>query len=383
MEAVGQLTSGIAHDFNNLLTAITGNLHLIEEDTAEEAVRKYARSALRGAKRGAELTQQLLAFSRNQHLDVQPNGVNQLVSGMSDLLLRTLGGTIRIELALGQELWPALIDTNQVENAILNLAINARDAMPTGGTLTIETTNLRVGRLNEVDGLDPGDYVVVSVADTGTGMSEEVKAKAFDPFFTTKEVGRGSGLGLSQVYGVARQLGGTAEIDSAPGRGTTVRIFLPRAHKAANLPADPRSATAARDGNVARILLVDDDADVREIVTVLLRRLGHDVVSAGSGAAALSAIEATVFDAAILDFAMPEMTGAELARRIGSRRPDVPILLITGHVDSAALGGDFSEEKILRKPFRAAELESKLRMLLEHRASAEGGNVVRLRPQAG
>ena len=384
IEAIGQLSSGIAHDFNNLLTAVIGNLDLIEASTANEQVRRWASSAMRAAKRGAKLTHQLLAFSRKQRLEPKPTSINELASGLAEMLRGTLGGTIRVELALRDGLWPALVDQNQIENAILNLAINARDAMPEGGTLTLETLNRRVDASNPVAGLEPGDYVVVVVTDTGVGMSEEVKAKAFDPFFTTKDVGKGSGLGLSQVYGIAQQSGGGVGIDSIVGLGTAVRIYLPRSRGASDDEADERRGFPHPGSfRSERVLVVDDDDDVRQIIATLLRARGYRVETVVSGDAALAALREGPFDLAILDLAMPDMNGIDAARIVRSRWPDLPILFITGHADAARLHGDFAEDAVLQKPFLSADLEAKLRSLLQRRTGSHSATVVKLRPESG
>jgi signal transduction histidine kinase/ActR/RegA family two-component response regulator len=383
MEVIGQLTGGVAHDFNNLLTAVMGNLDLIAGRTDDREVRKLAEGALRAAKRGATLTHQLLAFARQQRLELRPANVNDLVTGMADMLLRTLGGTVRVELAVADRLWPALIDANQIENAILNLAINARDAMPEGGTLTLETANLRVGQLHRPGGLEPGDYVVIAVADTGTGMSDDVKAKAFEPFFTTKEVGKGSGLGLSQVYGVVRQSGGAVELDSTPGCGTTVRLYLPRARARRPEPSgEPGRRLESAVNRGKRVLVVDDDDDVREAVVALLTRLGYEAAAVPSAAAALERFAAEAFDLALVDFAMPGMNGIEAGRVMRARWPELPVLFMTGHADAPALGDEIAAGSTLRKPFVAAELEARIAGLLEREAARRGApNVVPLRAE--
>ncbi len=245
MEAIGKLTGGIAHDFNNLLTSVLGNLELAKRQLPEGRARQLLEHAERSAQRGANLIERLLAFARRQHLNPQPLDLNRLIRNMHDLLHHSIGSLIRIEMVLTEPLWPALADANQVETAILNIAVNARDAMPGGGTLTIRTANVEGGRADLPPVLTAGDYIVITISDTGSGMSEEVRAKAFDPFFTTKEFGRGSGLGLSQVYGMAQQSGGTATIESQIGEGTTVSLFLPRAAglaaTATNVPAEGAS----------------------------------------------------------------------------------------------------------------------------------------------
>jgi CheY-like chemotaxis protein len=283
---------------------------------------------------------------------------------MSEMLLRTLGGTVRVELGLAEGLWPALVDPNQIESAILNLAINARDAMLDGGSLTIETANHRTGFLNRRHGLEPGDYVVVAVTDTGTGMTEDVKVKAFDPFFTTKDVGKGSGLGLSQVYGIARQSGGVAELDSAVGRGTTVRIYLPRARSDARPRQLPSEGSAVQFDNPGiRVLLADDDEQVREVIAEALGDNGCTVTAVSNGAAVLEALRASAFEVVVIDFAMPGMNGADTAARVRAEHPDLPILFITGRSDLPVLRG-ICGATVLQKPFLAADLVAKLRVLL-------------------
>lgn len=383
IEAVGQLTGGIAHDFNNLLTAILGGIDLIESKTADQNILRPAATAMRAAQRGAELTSQLLAFSRKQRLEPKPTNINELVTGMGDMLLRTLGGTIRVELALGDGLWPALIDPNQIESAVLNLAINARDAMPDGGTLTLETANMRVGQLHRPADLAAGDYVMIAVMDTGQGMSEAVRARAFDPFFTTKEIGRGSGLGLSQVYGVCRQSGGAAEIESEPGGGTIIRVYLPRAPQTAlPLLAERRSRPDAAAPRRERVLLVDDDENVRETVIASLRHFGYEVEPANSAGAAMAALSGARFDLVLMDFAMPGINGAEAGRAIRARWPGLPILFITGYADPTALDS-IGEDAILRKPFLSTELDAKIRRVLDQSAGRRAPNVVPLRSEAG
>jgi PAS domain S-box-containing protein len=368
MEAIGQLTGGLAHDFNNLLTPVMAHLDLIAERSASETVRRQATAALRSVRRGARLTHRLLAFSRKQHLEPRATNVNELVTSMGEMLLRTLGGTVRVEFALAEDVWPVMIDPGQIEGAILNLAINARDAMADAGTLTIKTANLRCGPPTCPAQLKPGDYVVISVADTGTGMSDEVKARAFDPFFTTKDVGKGTGLGLSQVYGIAGQSGGTAEIDTALGRGTTVRMYLPRAGEAAQgkrLEARRPIDAPVRSG--ARVLVVDDDADVREVIVESLCEFGYDVTAVSSGGAALDKLHSGSFEAVVMDFAMPGMNGGDLGPIIRSRWPELPVLLITGHAGTASLQRDAGWTAMLGKPFVAGELDTKLRGLIGRR----------------
>src|SRR5579885_3846104 len=322
MDAVGQLTSGVAHDFNNLLAAVLGNLELLQSEVATPRGKRLLAGASRAAERGAKLTEQLLVFSRKRQIQARPFDANALVAGMEEMLSRTIGPGHRIKKDLAEGLWPALADPGQVEIAILNLALNARDAMPAGGTLKITTANVPAGEASLPKKLE-GDFVLIAVADTGVGMSEEVIARAFEPFFTTKEVGKGTGLGLSTVYGVARQSGGMAVLSSRVGVGTTVTIYLPRA-AAAEDAGQTRSAAAAvgKPGAARgrRVWVVDDDPDVRDFAADSLRQAGYEVVDAESGVAVLGAIErGLAVDAVIVDYAMPAMNGAELARRLRPR----------------------------------------------------------------
>jgi CheY-like chemotaxis protein len=358
MEAVGQLTSGIAHDFNNLLTGVLGHVELAMVRSGDEAVQRSLQSAARAAERGAKLTQQLLAFARRQHLQARPVDLNALLRGMDDMLTRAIGPLVEIELALAADLWPALVDASQLEVAILNLAINARDAMPEGGRLAVETANLPSGAARRPAELPAGEeFVMVAVADTGSGMDETTLARAFEPFFTTKDVGKGTGLGLSQVYGLAKQSGGSAEIASAPGRGTVVRLFLPRAAAAAAAGRAGGPAAAERAAAALRILLVDDDADVREVTAAMLRGESHEVVEAASGPVALEILESGApFDLMLADYAMPSMNGADLAREARRQRPELPILLVTGFAETAPLAGAADLYRVLRKPFRKTDL---------------------------
>jgi PAS domain S-box-containing protein len=361
MEAMGQLTGGVAHDFNNLLTAVIGNLELLSERLPDAAQARLVSAALRAADRGAKLTQQLLAFARKQRLEPKPIDLNALILGVRDMLLSTVGATLRIETHLAADVWPAMADANQTELMLVNLAINARDAMPAGGTLIIRSAMLSVasGRRGPAD-LAPGDYVVLSVADTGTGMCEEVRVKAFEPFFTTKEVGMGSGLGLSQVYGIARQLGGGVEIDSSPGAGTLVRVYLPRAAGAVAPAESDQARTEPAAPGGARILVVDDDPEVRELVMTCLQSFGYAAVAAPDGRSALEVIAREPPDLLLVDFAMPEMNGAELLRRARRDRPDLKALFMTGYAQVAPGEGAIEGVGVMRKPFTLGELAARL-----------------------
>jgi signal transduction histidine kinase len=368
LEAVGQLTSGVAHDFNNLLTVVLGNVRQMQK-TAEDP-KTVRRLAMMGeaAERGAKLTAQMLAFSRRQKLEPRPVDLNDTVSSMRDLLQSTIGGSTRIQTSLAEGLWPAMIDPTQIELVILNLAINARDAMAVGGTLKVATANAVLGEPRSPEEPPPGEYVLVSVSDNGSGMSPEVRAKVFEPFFTTKEVGKGSGLGLSQVFGLAKQSGGGVRIETEPGVGTSVQIYLPRAHAAVlERPAEAVRSERAAMGRT--VLVVDDDAAVREVSAGMLDDLGYTVFEAGSGGAALEALDnSPSVDLVLLDYAMPGMNGAEVEREIRARRPRLPILFATGYADAALLAGA-GEERIIRKPFGEGELATKIAEVLK---AAEG-----------
>jgi signal transduction histidine kinase/ActR/RegA family two-component response regulator len=352
MEALGQLTGGIAHDFNNLLQVVHGAFELIRrrpQDTAR--VTAWSENGMAAAERGASLTRQLLAFSRSQKLELQPFVVADLIAEMRQLLVRTLGPDIELTFHLDEDRAPVMSDRTQLELAVLNLAINARDAMSNGGRLTISTGMRSIGEGNPL--LDPGDYVELSVTDTGEGMAPEVIERAFDPFFTTKGVGKGTGLGLSQVYGVARQAGGAAQIASASGIGTTVTLFLMRSsgdEEPAPTREEPPPILAPAVGR--SVLVVDDEAQVRALTAESLELLGYRVLQADSGSAALAVLEHETPDLMLFDYAMPGMSGAELAGLVRVRLPDVPIVFASGHADTGAvetaLGG---QATILRKPF--------------------------------
>lgn len=361
LEAVGQLTSGVAHDFNNLLTVIMGNIEQLRKQETDPRVLRRLDMMSEASRRGARLTAQMLAFSRRQKLEPRAVDLNETVKSMGDMLQSAIGGSIHIEPPqLAPDLWPAMIDPTQIELVILNLAINARDAMAVGGSLTIRTENVTVGDPRRPEEPPAGDYVMVSVADTGSGMTDEVLNRAFEPFFTTKEVGKGSGLGLSQVFGLAKQSGGGVSIDTALGRGSTIRIFLPRAASTPMGHGEPggEPETARAPGLV--ILVVDDDDAVREVTAGFLTDLGYEVVEAGSGGAALERLDQHErIDAIVLDFAMPGMNGGDLARELKMRRPSPPILFATGYVDVEALT-DVAEDLIVPKPFTQAELARKL-----------------------
>jgi PAS domain S-box-containing protein len=367
MEAVGQLASGMAHDFNNLLTAILGNLELLDMRLADEHLRKLVHAAARSAQRGARLNEQVLAFSRKQHLAARSVDLNSLIDGIQDMLARTLGGTIEVTTALSPGLWPALVDPHQLEVVILNLAINARDAMASGGRVTVATRNIKTSELDPAIGLAPGDYVCIAVSDTGTGMSEEVLARACEPFYTTKEIGRGSGLGLSQVYGVAQQSGGGLRIKSTLARGTTVEVYLPRSRapgETAERQSWERWPSLAARGTV---LVVDDQDDVREVAVAQLEALGFRVAHAGNGKVALELLAKGGIDVLMADYAMPGMSGLELARVARKRQPSLPVLLMSGYVETARIDHQVEGARLVKKPYRLAELVDAIEALLRRR----------------
>jgi signal transduction histidine kinase len=354
MEAIGQLTGGLAHDFNNLLTAVVGNLDLIRARSTEQNIRKWAENAFKAAERGAKLTSQLLAFSRTQKLDTAPVDVNGLIAAMQDLLNQSLGPTIAVKFEPAAGLPQAVADTNQLELAILNLSLNARDAMADGGTLTIRTAL----------SADEAQAVLVSVADTGTGMTPDVVARAFDPFFTTKPTGKGTGLGLSQVYGIVRQAGGEVTIDSRIGKGTTVTLRLPQS-AGAGIREKRADATVPHAVKSEKLLLVDDDPDVRDIVCRVLSELGYGVREAAGGQEALAALADFSPDLLIVDFAMPNMNGAELVTAARQRNGELKVLFLSGYSDSAVLESAVGDALLLRKPFRPADLATAVRHALD------------------
>ena len=373
LQAVGQLAGGIAHEFNNVLTTVLGALELLRRrlPSGPDGLGKLVDSALYAAGRGTRLTGQLLTFARRQRLLPVPTDLNVTVAALSGLLASTLGRSIRIHTDLAQDLGPAMVDPNQLEAAILNLAINARDAMPGGGTLSISTRNLTVAADAP---LPPGHYVVVRVSDTGTGMAPDVLARAIEPFFTAKEPGRGSGLGLSQVHGLAEQSGGELRIDSAPGQGTTVTLVLPRASA---MPAVPLREAGLRGGarRRLRVLLVDDDDDVRLMTGEMLGELGCAVTTAADGAEALRLLETeAAFDVLLADYAMPGLDGIALIRAAQQRCPGLRALLATGYAEFAATDAAALED-IIRKPFTLVQLADRIdRLMMPLPSGAEAAN---------
>lgn len=376
MEAVGQLTGGIAHDFNNMLAVVSNAMELLGRRLAggDERALHYVGLAKGGVRRAAQLTQRLLAFSRQQPLRPEPVCANDLVAGMSELLRHSLGGAVVVELELGGDPWLLHVDHNQLEHAILNLAVNGRDAIVDGGgqggRLLVQTANRVLDRRDfpELGDALPADYVMIAVADTGAGMPREVLDKAFEPFFTTKEVGRGTGLGLSQVYGFVKQSGGQVRIESAPGAGTRVELYLPR-HLAAGRASAPGVAAPdiVRAGAGETVLVVDDEAAVRKLSAEMLGMLGYAVHEADGAAAALRLLDARP-DIALLfsDVLMPELDGRQLAAMALQRRPGLPVLFTSGHArEVEAIEGMAGPARVLAKPFTLAQLASQVRMALD------------------
>ncbi len=371
MEAVGQLTGGIAHDFNNLLTVVIGNLEMLETRVTDDKSRSLVRQAEEAAELGAELIDRLLTFARRRSLEPQSLDLNELILGLDDILRRALGEAIDLSIVLSPGLWQLRSDPGQLENAILNLCLNARDALGDGGRVTIETANA------DVDGaamagdpeVSPGSYVRLSVSDSGPGMVPEVRARAFEPFFTTKEPGVGTGLGLSMVYGFARQSGGFATIRSETGQGTTVSLFLPRWEGTLAEAAPVGSEGEGAEGQGETVLVVEDDDRVREITAQRLRTLGYRVREAGNGQAALEALEEhDGIELLFTDIVMPGgMSGRELAVAVRKRHPGVKVLYTSGYAAEAAAqrGALGPGEALLAKPYRTAELAVQLRRILD------------------
>jgi PAS domain S-box-containing protein len=367
LEVVGQLTAGVAHDFNNLLTVILTSANFLTRDLEKGVFTKSAQRLLNireAGERGAKLTSQLLSFSRRQRLEPVALNLNDTIGGMRELLGRALGGSVWVETDLAEDLWNALVDPTQTEMIILNLAINGRDAMAQGGQLRLSTWNEMVYRLPQrPEDPDPGAYVVLSVSDTGCGMSAAVLAKAFEPFFTTKAVGKGSGLGLAQVFGFAKQSGGGVSIDTAENAGTTINVYLPSIAQTATpvISLSDMPGNADADDLHRTILLVDDDPDVRSVTSMMLSSLGYSVVEAENGDEALKKIDSAI-DLVLTDFAMPNMTGAELAEIVKREHPELPIMFITGFADIDIL--DVDQQLIVQKPYKEEELARKLANVL-------------------
>lgn len=367
LEAVGQLTAGVAHDFNNLLTVILSGSTFLERDLAKgdiEKAGKRVQHIREAGERGAKLTAQMLAFSRRQRLEPVPLNLNDTLAGVEDLLRRSLGGNISVRLEPASDLWQALTDPTQTEMIILNLAINARDAMPGGGQLVLSTHNTHISHApSRPEHPEPGDYVVLSIQDTGCGMDEDILGKVFEPFFTTKDIGKGSGLGLAQVFGFAKQSGGGVHIDSEPGRGTQVNVYLPAVHRA-HSPDDGAQEPAGalpQSGRDRHILLVDDDDLVRELLGDALRLYGYRVCQASSGQQALSLLDENI-DLLLTDFAMPELNGAQMARIARERFPYLPVVFLTGYAELQGL--ELPGSLVIQKPVRHEDLARSLDEML-------------------
>jgi signal transduction histidine kinase len=365
LEAIGQLTGGVAHDFNNLLTVVIGQAEsIIMAADGNERIVRMASAAQRVAERGAALTSQLLAFARRQVLRPQPVVVHRLLENIVELVQRTVGEAVTVTAEAAPQLWPLLTDLAQFEAALLNLAANSRDAMPNGGRLAIVARNVVVAapEARRLD-IEPGDYVVVSVSDTGEGMPPEVQRRCFEPFYTTKDVGKGTGLGLSQIYGFARQSGGTAVVDSAVGQGTTVSLYLPRAAAAASEGDAAARDGALVDGRGKTVLLVEDQAEIRELIEAWLTDFGYRILAAPDGVAARKLLESgEPIDLLVSDVVMPNgVNGIELARSARRMRPDLKTVLVSGYSRDGTLPcGDEDEFVFLEKPFRQMELVGKI-----------------------
>jgi len=378
MQAIGQLTGGIAHDFNNLLAVIMGNLELLNEQlTGEPRLHELAQQALKAVDRGSYLTRRLLAFSRRQPLLAQTTDLNKLVRGMLDLMRRALGATIQIDTLLADNLAHTLVDPDQLESALLNLVINARDAMPQGGKLTLETANILIEKeyADAQADLEPGPYVMLAVKDTGVGMPPKVLERAFEPFFTTKETGKGSGFGLSIVYGLIKQSGGHITIQSQPNQGTLVQLYLPPIQEAVRAAPDAPVTQTPTKGQGEIILVVEDDPAVRLFAVNALRGLGYEPIAAADAASALDILETTLnIDLLFTDIVMPgAMDGVKLAIEAQRRYPNLPVLYTSGYTEHALIGDghQVAGADVLAKPYRKADLGRKLRLLLGPREDGE------------
>jgi len=363
IEAIGQLTGGVAHEFNNLLMVIAGGLDMLDRTTDERRRRRLMEGMRQAAQRGSSLTRQLLAFSRRQSLTPEPVDLARQIGGMSELLERSLRGDIHVRLDFPKGLWPVEVDPGELELVLLNLAVNARDAMPEGGRITV---NARNWRSKEYE----GDFVELTVADTGTGIPDEVVERVFDPFFTTKDIGKGSGLGLAQVHGFAAQSGGSVRIETAPGEGTKVILLLPRSRCDPVLPDHSSTDTQAADQtpiSKGNVLLVEDDDEVAALVSEMLAQLGYNVVRAASAHAALGALaDGRSVDVVFSDIMMPGgMNGVDLARELHRRRPDIPVLLTSGYAEAARRDAEAASIPILRKPYQVDDLAAALGAALQ------------------
>jgi signal transduction histidine kinase/CheY-like chemotaxis protein len=374
MEAVGQLTGGVAHDFNNLLTIIIGNLGIAKRGVVEARAERALNNALVGAERAAQLTQRLLAFSRRQPLNPRVLDINKLIVAISDLLTRTLGENIELETISGAGLWNVEVDASEMESTLLNLALNARDAMPTGGKLTIETSNAYLDDeyCREHEGILPGQYILVAITDSGAGMSAETIDRAFEPFFTTKEAGKGTGLGLSQVYGFMKQSGGHVKIYSEPGEGTTIKLYLPRREGNELVISGADDLNSERGGGET-ILIVEDDDGVRQYASEILRDLNYQVIEAKDSATALRLLDADKkFDLLLTDVVLPGKNGRELANEVERRRPGTKIIFMTGYSRNAIVHHGRLDPgiELIPKPLTERVLARKIRQVLDRPSSS-------------
>ena len=374
MEAVGQLTGGVAHDFNNLLTIIIGNLGIAKRGVVEARAERALNNALVGAERAAQLTQRLLAFSRRQPLNPRVLDINKLIVAISDLLTRTLGENIELETISGAGLWNVEVDASEMESTLLNLALNARDAMPTGGKLTIETSNAYLDDeyCREHEGILPGQYILVAITDSGAGMSAETIDRAFEPFFTTKEAGKGTGLGLSQVYGFMKQSGGHVKIYSESGEGTTIKLYLPRREGNELVISGDDDLNSERGGGET-ILIVEDDDGVRQYASEILRDLNYQIIEAKDSATALRLLDADKkFDLLLTDVVLPGKNGRELANEVERRRPGTKIIFMTGYSRNAIVHHGRLDPgiELIPKPLTERVLARKIRQVLDRPSSS-------------
>ena len=373
MEAIGQLTGGIAHDFNNLLAGIDGSLELLERRLAEgrfSGLERYIVGAQSSTRRAAALTQRLLAFSRRQTLDPKPININRLIGGMEELIRRTVGPSIDVEVVGAGGIWTTKVDPSQLESALLNLCINARDAMPDGGRITIETANKwldeRAARERE---LSPGQYISLCVTDTGTGMTPDVMAQAFDPFFTTKPLGQGTGLGLSMIHGFVRQSGGQVRIYSELGNGTTMCLYLPRFAGGIDEAEAPEALHAADSGHGETVLVIDDEPTVRMLMVEVLEEAGYVALEASDGPTGLKILQSDArIDLLVTDVGLPGgMNGRQVADAARASRPDLKVLFVTGYAENAAVGNGHLDTgmEVIAKPFAMAAFGNKVREMIE------------------
>jgi Signal transduction histidine kinase regulating C4-dicarboxylate transport system len=370
LEAVGQLTAGIAHDFNNILTVVIGNLDLVGRRVAREGNPAAARAvdaAMTGARKAATLTHRLLAFARKQPLNPTRIDVSALALELVELLGRTLGESVTVQVEGEPGIWPVHADANQLENVLVNLALNSRDAMPDGGTVRVSMRNLHMDTAGLPDGLE-GDFVAISVSDDGEGMTPQILERAFEPFFSTKGVGKGSGLGLSQVYGFAKQSGGDVTMDSAVGAGTTVTLYLPRSVAATEEATVPEASV--RSGRGETVLLVEDNREIRTFGAMSLRDLGFRVLEAGDAMEALGTVASSPVDIVVTDIGLPHVDGLELARRIKVTRPDMPVLFITGYGDDGDIAGEFGAAHVMFKPFTYSAVADRISGMLGRESAA-------------